>query len=98
MTKVVTILYSDHAVLRMFERNITEEEVEVVIKSGETIENYPKDKPYPSCLKYKKLGLKPIHVVVAVDDSKNTYHVVSVYIPDLVRFEIDYRTRKKSKL
>jgi hypothetical protein len=43
----------------------SEEEVRIVIKTGETIEDYPADFPYPSRLVLGWHGLRPVHVVVA---------------------------------
>lgn len=39
-----------HAAQRMLERNISVADVLVVVNSGETIENYPEDMPFPSRL------------------------------------------------
>ena len=38
------------AIRRMFERGITEEDVAHVLSTGEVIEEYPDDLPYPSRL------------------------------------------------
>ncbi len=40
------IITSLHAFRRMLERNISDEDVENVIISGEVIKEYPDDKPY----------------------------------------------------
>jgi hypothetical protein len=44
------LVFRVHAIQRMYQRSITEEEVRIVIKTGETIEDYPADFPYPSRL------------------------------------------------
>ena len=44
------LVFRVHAIGRMFERRITEEEVRATLKGGETIEDYPSDTPYPSRL------------------------------------------------
>lgn len=44
------LVFRIHAVKRMFQRNFTEKEVREVIESGEIIESYPDDTPYPSRL------------------------------------------------
>jgi hypothetical protein len=36
-----------HAIQRMFERQISPEDVRSVVESGETIQEYPDDIPYP---------------------------------------------------
>ena len=44
------ITYRLHAVQRMFERKVSIEEVRYVLETGEVIEEYPDDTPYPSRL------------------------------------------------
>ena len=44
------LVFRVHAIQRMYQRSISEEEVRIVIKTGETIEDYPDDLPYPSRL------------------------------------------------
>ena len=39
-----------HAIQRMFLRRISEDNVRHVLASGEVIEDYPEDTPYPSRL------------------------------------------------
>ena len=59
------IVFRVHAIQRMYQRSITAEDVHTVIQTGETIEDYPNDVPYPSRLILGWCGLRPIHVVVA---------------------------------
>ena len=59
------IVFRVHAIQRMYQRSITAQEVHTVIQTGETIEDYPNDVPYPSRLLLGWCGLRPIHVVVA---------------------------------
>lgn len=58
-------MYRVHALQRMVERDIREEDVALVILSGRTIEDYPDDKPYPSRLILGWIGSRPIHLVAA---------------------------------
>lgn len=44
------IYFSEHATVQMFKRNISVNDINFVIKSGEIIKSYPNDKPYPSFL------------------------------------------------
>jgi hypothetical protein len=37
------LVFRVHAIQRMYQRSISEEEVRIVIKTGETIEDYPAD-------------------------------------------------------
>ena len=45
-----SIFYTNHAVKQMFSRNISTQEVEYILEKGETIMDYPDDKPFPSKL------------------------------------------------
>ena len=88
------IIFKDHAVIRMFERGITKNEIVEVIESGETIEEYKDDYPYPSCLLFKIVNAKPIHIVVADNKIENQKIIITIYIPDSTNFESDFKTRK----
>ena len=44
------LVFRKHAVQRMFQHGISAVDVHHVFKNGEVIEDYPDDKPYPSCL------------------------------------------------
>lgn len=53
------IEFSRHVSDRMFQRNITADEVIEAVYNGKIIEEYPDDYPYPSCL---ILGITLINV------------------------------------
>ena len=78
----------------MFERAFSPGEVREAITTGETIINYPDDKPYPSRLISANLGSRSLHVVVALDPITETCHVVTVYQPDPDLWNTDFRTRR----
>ena len=42
------LVFRVYAIRRMFQRHISEKEVRHVLETGETIETYPEDGPYPS--------------------------------------------------
>lgn len=91
-----TMLLTKHAAIRCRERRIYFDDIKHAIKSGEIIEQYPSDYPYPSCL---ILGVtingKPLHVVCApVDDM---LWIITAYYPDTNTFENDFKTRKAAK-
>ena len=79
----------------MYERG-NPEEVHTVIQTGETIEDYPNDFPYPSRLLLGWRGLRPIHVVVADNAHDKENIVVTVYEPDRDEWEPDLKRRKDS--
>ena len=89
------IIFKDHAIIRMLERGITKNEIIETIQQGEIIEQYNDDYPYPSCLMFKIVKQKPIHIVVANNSSENQKIIVTVYIPDDTNFEPDFKTRKQ---
>ena len=90
-----TIKYTNHAIEFMAMRGISEEEVENAIHNGKVIENYSDDKPYPSKLFFSLVNDRPIHIVLAADDTAKTCFVITVYEPNLEKFEPDFITRKK---
>lgn len=72
--------FSDHCVKRMIKRNVTRQEVESAILSGEIIEGYPDDKYSPSCLIYGKTeNGRDLHVQVALPPR---VVIITVYEPD----------------
>ena len=83
-----------HALERMLERGISREEVFRSLLSGEEIEDYPDDLPYPSALYFSRTGQGPLHVVVALDQVGAHVFIVTAYRPDLAHFEADLRTRR----
>ena len=87
------IRWSAHVAQRMMERSISRSDVISAIHTGEIIEDYPEDFTLPSCLILGIVNENPIHVVVAQD--KEEIVIISVYRPDLDKFEPDFRTRKK---
>ena len=88
------IEWSRHALEKMIERGISRKNVKEVLLSGEIIENYSDDKPYPSALFLGWINKKPIHVVAALDNLNTFCYVITAYEPDLNHFESDYKTRR----
>ena len=97
-TATSSITIKDHAVRRMLERNIYKLDILDVLFEGEIIESYADDSPYPSCLIYKKVNEKPIHIVAAYNQLEDEIIIITAYVPDDSHFEIDYKTRKLRKL
>ena len=89
------LVFSAHAVQRMFERGITSDDVKSVIAGGEIIAEYPGDSPYPSRLMFRYLRGRPIHLVAALDEDRGTCIVVTAYIPGLDQWQPDFRTRRR---
>ncbi len=90
-----TISWRKHALERMFQRGISRSDVKEVLHSGQVIESYNDDKPYPSFLLFLIVDLTPLHVVVGFDQENEICYVITAYEPDVQTFENDYMTRRK---
>jgi len=88
------IIFRVHAVQRMFERDISEEDVHHVISDREVIEDYPDDTPYPSRLLLGWCEDRPIHVVAAHNAEDNSIIVVTVYEPNPDQWDTNLSRRK----
>jgi len=86
-------IYRVHAIERMFQRDIDENQVEKVIEHGEVIESYRDDKPYPSFLVLGYIDGIALHVVYAKDDENNII-VITAYRPNVNKWKNDLKTRK----
>jgi len=88
------IIYQRHAVERMAQRGISEEDVEQVLLFGETIASYADDTPYPSELLLGWRGIQPpLHVVVATDIKGQRKIVITVYVPDPNKWETNFKRK-----
>ena len=88
------IYFSEHALIKMAQRGIEPEEVEAVIKKGETIKTYPDDQPDPSYLLLGLVNEKVLHVVVCKDVLYENCIVITVYQPDPEIWEPDFKNKK----
>jgi len=90
------IMYSGHAVRRMFQRGLNPAEVREAIADGEVIAGYLDDVPFPSYLMLHWIKNRPVHVVVAVERESGLCLVVTAYIPDPSQWSPDFKTRRTS--
>lgn len=88
------IVFRVHAIQRMFERSINEDDVRAVLTGGEMIEDYPTDTPYPSRLLLGWRGIRPLHIVAAYNAADNETIVITVYEPDPRQWAADFRRRR----
>ena len=88
------IVFSGHAVRRMFEWHVGRDEVLRVVASGEAIAEYPDDTPFPSVLLLAIVEGRVLHAVVAEDAANRTCYIVTVYPPDPTMWSPDFKTRK----
>ena len=77
----------------MFERRVSEVDVEHVLATGEVIVAYPDDTPYPIRLLLGHVGTRPLHVVVADDVEGDRTVIVTAYEPDPALWSHDFRRR-----
>lgn len=89
------IAFKKHSVMRMRERGIYADEVKNIMLHGEIIEEYPEDRPFPSCLVFGFTEKqKPVHVVIAIDADDQIIWVITVYSPSKEEWEDGFRRRK----
>lgn len=84
-----------HTLVRLAQRKILQETVLQAIKKGEIIEDYPEDKPFPSCLILGLVKDRPYHAVIALDSDDFMVHIITAYEPSPDRFGPDFKTRRK---
>jgi hypothetical protein len=89
------VIITDHADEEVFNDSLTYEEVYSSVFRGEIIEDYPSDKPYPSCLIMgTNFAGEPIHSVWAHNPDNLWAVLITVYRPDPDLW-IDWKVRVK---
>ena len=88
------LVFRVHATQRMFRRQISVDDIHAVIRSGETIEEYPNDYPYSSYLMLGWCGSRPVHIVAADNSTTRETIIITVYEPDLANWEPGFKRRK----
>jgi len=81
-----------HAIRRRVERKISTHDIENAILNGEIIEEYPDDKPFPSCLiAGQTRGGELLYVVCAIAP---VVKIITVYVHKEDEW-VDHRRRKE---
>ncbi len=93
--KCESIIYSDHAITQMFKRDINTDDVNVILKAGEIINEYLYDTPYPSYLVLGFINMRPLHLVIAKNEQKQQCIVITAYQPDRNIWDETFRIKKK---
>lgn len=89
-----TIVTTLHAAKRLEQRHINLGSIINCIMSGEVIEQYPDDYPYPSCLVLGNRDMEnPLHTVIA--SNGEMLFIITAYHPSAEQWENDLRTRKE---
>lgn len=91
------IEWQRHGLERMLQRGISRQTAKKVLLSGEVIEVYQDDRPFPSALFLGWIEGEPVHVVAAFDPLSGFCFVITAYKPDSEHFESDYKTRRKNE-
>jgi len=95
----VNCRFTDHARKEMEAEplgRIRVEEVLQALDTGEIIEEYVDDTPYPSCLILGRTGAgRSVHIVCAPVAAEERLVIVTTYQPDPERWEPDFRRRKR---
>lgn len=86
------IIITMHAAKRIEQRGILLKDIIDCIMTGEIIEQYPDDYPYPSCLVLGSKN-KPLHTVVGTNGSQ--LWIVTAYYPSADKWMDDLKTRKE---
>ena len=84
--------WTNHVQQRILQRGLSRQSVKDAIMSGEIIEDYPYDYPFPSCL---ILGTNQIHVVCGI--GIGILWIVTAYRPTEDKWEADLKTRRGTK-
>ena len=92
---MVKLTYRQHAIKRMFERDIIATDVSMALVNGFVIEDYPNDTPYPSCLWLGYCGERPLHVVFADNLENGERIIITVYEPNPLQWSPDFTKRIK---
>ena len=72
------------------------DEVIEALETGEIIEEYPDDQPYPSCLILGRTqAARSLHIVSARVLAEQRLIVITTYQPDPARWEADFKRRKR---
>ena len=87
------MVITQHSRKRFSERGIGILDVVNAINTGEIIEDYPDDYPFPSCLILGKSGERVIHIVASIDESM--IYLITAYVPEPQNWEEDWKTRKE---
>jgi len=92
--------FSDHARKKMEAEPfgvIRVDEVLQALQAGEIIEEYPQDKPYPSCLALGRTAAgRVLHVVCAPVTAEQRLIIITTYQPDPARWDSEFRQRRSS--
>lgn len=87
--------WTNHIMIRLLQRNISQADIENALLNGEIIEEYENDYPYPSCLIYGlTINKKVIHIVCGSNGLD--LWLITAYYPDNIEWETNKKIRKET--
>ena len=90
------IEYRIHATCRIFQRDIHEDDIELVLRAGTVIEQYDDDFPLPSVLINGRTSTnRPLHLVTGVNRPEQKLVIITAYEPDPVKWTDKFSRRAK---
>ena len=93
-TQTHLVRITDHADEEAESDDPSFDEIFYSVLNGEIIEQYPSDKPYPSCLIYgQTFSGDPVHSVWAYNEKTQWSVLITVYRPDPEQW-INFRKRR----
>lgn len=89
------LFFRIHAIERMLEQDINEVEVRDVLENGDMIEETVDQFGARKQLHLHVLAGRPVHVLTVNDEEAHRTEIITVYEPDLDRWEPGFRTRRR---
>lgn len=94
LVKSENIIWREHILIRMRQRNITISDVLNCVKTGEIIEEYLNDYPYPSVLILGRT-CKDINLHLVCAEGQGKAWMITVYEPDTKEWFDNFKTRRR---
>ena len=89
-----SVFITNHAMERCRERGILVKDIVNAVMTGEIIENYPDDFPFPSCLVCGMASNGSI-IHICMNDEGESSKVITSYYPTSDKWNDDLKTRKE---
>ena len=86
------VFVTEHAMERFKQRGIWMRDVRAAVMSGQIIEQYPDDFPFPSCLMSGITQDKRVLHVVMSDEGSSS-RIITTYYPNPAQWSSDFKTR-----
>ena len=88
--------WTNHIFIRLTQRNISMADVEYALLTGEIIEEYPSDYPYPSCL-VLGVNIQGSYIHVVCGSNGEELWLITAYYPSTELWSNDFKVRKENK-